>query len=702
LKWFPFNVFSKKTTDWHKALVQVFGLIPQWNRRDYKAFSEEGYNANVWVYRCIQAVAQGAASVPWTLYKKQGKNVVEIEDHPLLDLLKNPNEFQGQYDFFESMVAFLLIAGDSYVDMNGPDNGPPQEMWTMRPDRLAIVPDDNNFIGYYQYNVISMIVDIPKERVMHIKYFNPMDDFYGLSPVEVAARGIDNDNAANAWNNALLTNGARPTGAMVTESILSDPQYEKLKGEIDNQYKGAKNAGKPMLLEGGLKWQEMGLKPKDMDFINSKKLSRVEICAAFGVPPEIVGDKEHATYSNYQEARKALYEDAVLPMLNRIRDKFNMSLVKKFGDNLYLDYDIDEVEALQENADSKAARIVKEYQGGVITLNEARDALGQESVPNGDIYIIPGNVWVMNVNGKMELGPLQGQQKGPSGTDQITPPDDTGPAKSKDFFLSKAFDLETDEQKTLYWKSMENGREKFYQSVTDQVQRLFEAERQTVLKSYESGGEEKAIQSIDNGIKAWQKLLAGVYVEVMQTFGDEIFKQLKNDSIQMETKGLFNVFHKFVQEFIAKTVAQKVVQITDVTKNKIKGIINVGHTNGESIVEISQRLDSLYLDQIIPNRSVVIARTEVIGASNAGNSYAADQTGLKLEKIWISTKDNRTRDENDNFDHVSMDGVKVLKNDPYDVPGKKGNDSIMFPGDPNGQAGNIIQCRCTEYYKKIK
>jgi hypothetical protein len=299
---------------------------------------------------------------------------------------------------------------------------------------------------------------------------------------------------------------------------------------------------------------------------------------------------------------------------------------------------------------------------------------------------------------------LQGQQKGPLGEDN--PPQD-GQAKNNDFFFNvKAFDLETDEQKTNFWKSMESGREAFYQSVTEKIQKQFEAERQEVLKAYESGGTEKAIKTIDNQIKAWQKLLTGVYVDVMQAFGDEMFNQLKNDANNLEVKipitRVFNVFDKLVQKFIATTVAQKVVQVTDVTKAKISNLIGLGENEGESIQQIAKRIDTLYLDEIIPNRSTVIARTEVIGASNAGNSYAADQTGLKLEKEWISTRDSRTRDENDLFDHVSMDGVRVPKSDPYVVPGKKGDDSIMFPGDPNGQAGNVIQCRCTESYKRIK
>jgi HK97 family phage portal protein len=156
-----------------------------------------------------------------------------------------------------------------------------------------------------------------------------------------------------------------------------------------------------MLLEGGLDWKEMGLSPKDMDFIESKKMSRLEICTAFGVPPEIIGIGEQKTYANYAEARKAFYMDTVLPHLDRIRDKFNSELAPLFGDNLYLDYDKDTIEALQENNNEKATRIRADVQAGLITVNEGRSELGYEALKDGDVLYIPNTLRVVNNKGEM-------------------------------------------------------------------------------------------------------------------------------------------------------------------------------------------------------------------------------------------------------------------------------------------------------------
>lgn len=676
----PFT--TKKATEIHRAVVRMLGLQPQWSERNYEKFAKEGYNANVWVYRCIQAIAQGAAGVPWLLYSVDSKGErKEITNHELLKLLSKPNEFMSQSEFIEAVVAYSLIAGNSYVDMVGPsDDAAPRELWPLRPDRMQIVPHSTEYIAGYVYTTGAEKVTLNRKRVAHLKFFNPIGDLYGLSPIEIAGRGIDNDNAANAWNNSLLTNGARPGGALVTEETLTEAQYENIKTELDSQYRGTRNAGKPLLLEGGLKWQEMSLNPRDMDFIASKKWSVLEICAAFGVPPEIVGYGEHKTFSNYQEARKALYVEGVLPNLDKVRDKFNAVLVPKFGDNLYLDYDKDKIEAMQENRDAVYKRATEAYKGELLTKNEAREEMGYGAIDGGDEFYVP---------------PTPALQKQPGSE-----------GKKGHFFNVKALGIETEEQKALYWKAMEDGRETFYDRAIKAVEKHFKAEQKAVVKAFKDGGEDAAIKAIDK--KGMQKLLAGMYVEIMDHFGTGLMEQFKKDAgNHMETKAplipletIFRVFDKAVQKFIASTVAKKVVGITKTTEKSLRNLIKKSEAVGESIEQIATKIDALYLDQIIPNRSEVIARTEVIGASNAGNAYAADQTGLKLDKQWLSTRDERTRET-----HDAVDGQRRFKTEYYEV----GKVQLLFPGDPEGIAESegelakeVIQCRCTEVYKVVK
>lgn len=685
--------FQKKTTEVHRAIVRMMGLQPQWSKRNYENFSKEGYAANVWVFRCVQAIAQGAAMVPWILYRVDSKgNRQELPGHELLKLLDRPNEFTSRQEFFEAFAAYALISGNSYMDMISPFEGtPPKELWIYRPDRMSILTDSNKYVGGYQYDVGAEKVKLDRDRIAHLKFFSPIDDYYGLGPLQIAARGIDNDNAANAWNNSLLNNGGRPSGALMTPDVLTENQYDNLKRELDNNIAGAKNAGKPILLEGGLTWQNMSMSPMEMDFISSKKMSILEICAAFGVPPEIVGYGENKTYSNYQEARKALYEDAVVPMLNRIADKLNSALVPRFGEDLLLLPNLDSIEALQENRDSVYKRAGQAHKDGLLMLDEAREEIGYGKAPGGkgqEFY-------------KPPVKEPQPKEQEPEGGE--------GKTKQAGFFLSvKALNITTEEQKTLYWKAQEEGREKFYEGVAKEVAKEFEIERKAVLKAFENGGMDAVEKVLKARQKDWAKLFTAIYVQVMDAFGNALMQQFKKDAgVNLETKAplipletIFKVFDKAVQKFIASTVAKKVVGISLVTEKKIRNIIKMAEAAGASIEDIAKRIDGLYLDQIIPNRSEVIARTEVISASNAGNAYAADQTGLKLKKTWLATRDERTRET-----HDTVDGQERPKTDYYDV----GNVQLLFPGDPEGiaetekdLAKEVIQCRCTEVYEVIK
>ena len=160
--------------------------------------------------------------------------------------------------------------------------------------------------------------DAARPEVVHIKAFHPLDDHYGLGCLGAAAGAIAIHNAAARWNKALLDNAARPSGALVYDpgdgSALSPEQFERLRAEMEAGFAGAGNAGRPMLLEGGLKWQALSLSPADMDFVGLKAAAAREIALAFGVPPMLLGLPGDATYANYREANRALWRLTVLPL----------------------------------------------------------------------------------------------------------------------------------------------------------------------------------------------------------------------------------------------------------------------------------------------------------------------------------------------------------------------------------------------------
>jgi HK97 family phage portal protein len=337
------------------------------------------------VYRCIDYVSTTCAGIPWLMFSKSRSKLTEIEDHPLLDLLDKPNPFQAGPKFIEAVVAYLQLAGNSYITTAGPSgNKPPLELWTLRPDRVKVVPGDAvTLVRGYEYTANNVTVGgMDTINTRHLKTFHPTNDWYGLSPIQAAARSIDQNNEAKAWNVAMLQNGAKPTGALSSTGSISDDEYDRLRRLLNDEWTGTTNAGTPLLLEGGMTWQEMGVSPKDMDWLEGQKLSAREIAIAFGVPPELIGDNSNKTYSNYQEARKAYYEEKILPLMDWLQAELNEWLTVRYGDQYVLMYDKDSIEALQEDRQVVWTNVLNAVKAGVLTPNEAREELGYELYEN--------------------------------------------------------------------------------------------------------------------------------------------------------------------------------------------------------------------------------------------------------------------------------------------------------------------------------
>src|SRR3954452_10303678 len=355
----------------------------RWTPRDYAALTREGYVKNAIVYRAVKLVAENVGGCAFLV--EEG---AETRDrHPLLDLIARPNPRQDGAQFLESVATHLMLAGNAYVEAVAVD-GSPRELHVLRPDRMKLVPGPDGWPEAYEYTVAGRTVRFdqaaPLPPILHLTLLHPLDDHYGLAPLEAAAIAVDTHNAAAKWNKALLDNAARPSGALVFSShdgaVLAEEQYERLKRELDDAYQGARNAGRPLVLEGGLDWKPMSLTPKDMDFMEAKHTAAREIALAFGVPPQLLGIPGDNTYSNYQEANRVFFRATVLPFANRIACALAQWLAPAFGD-VRLAVDADQLDALSSDRAALWSRI---SDAPFLTLNEKRAAVGYAAVEGGD------------------------------------------------------------------------------------------------------------------------------------------------------------------------------------------------------------------------------------------------------------------------------------------------------------------------------
>ena len=342
------------------ALIALTGAgRARWTPRNYADLASEGFTKNAVVYRCVRMIAEAAASTQLRVFA----NGERADDHPLSRLLAKPNREQSGPEWLEIVYGALQTAGNAYVEAVG--DGEPEELWSLRPDRMAVVPGRGGWPEAWEYSVDGRSIRIGRDAdgwmpVMQLKLFHPTDDYYGLSPLEAAAFAIDVHNASGAWNKALLDNAARPSGALVYggsdgERLTAD-QFAALRATLSDTYSGTANAGRPLLLEGGLDWKPMSLSPADMDFIAGKHAAAREIALAFGVPPQLLGIPGDATYANYREANVAFWRGTVIPLVKKTAGALTGWLAPKFGD-VRIEADLDTVPALQAERDALWTRL---------------------------------------------------------------------------------------------------------------------------------------------------------------------------------------------------------------------------------------------------------------------------------------------------------------------------------------------------------
>lgn len=362
------------------SLVAFFaGGRPRWTPRDYASLAREGFARNAIAYRAVRLIGECAASLPLVLMDGR----VEMETHPLLDLMRRPNPRLTGSGLMEAICSHLLVAGNAYVEAVAVD-GAIRELHVLRPDRMRVVPGPDGWPEAFDYTLAGSSVRISQDTlvpgrdvpaVLHLAAFNPLDDHYGFAPLEAAGQALDLHNAASAWNKALIDNAARPSGALVYggSGALSDEQFERLKGELEASFQGAVNAGRPLLLEGGLDWRPLSLSPKDMDFEAARNAAAREIALAIGVPPLLLGIPGDSTYANYAEANRALWRQSVVPLVRRVCDALALWLGPAYGGELALLPDLDQVEALATERTELWSRIGA---ADFLTDTEKRVAVG--------------------------------------------------------------------------------------------------------------------------------------------------------------------------------------------------------------------------------------------------------------------------------------------------------------------------------------
>jgi len=325
------------------------GILGEWPAA-YEPQVRAAVHANPVAQRAVRLVSEAAGGAAII-----ANGASAADNARALVLARHVSGGQG---LVETLALHLLLHGNAYVQISCDSDGAPLELYALRPERVSVDVDARGWPVAYHYRVGERMMRLAVEdgagrpAMLHIKAINPLDDHYGLGCLGAASGAVAIHNVATQWNKALLDNAARPSGALVYDSgkdgvVLSAEQFARLKGEMEAAFQGATNAGRPMLLEGGLKWQSLSMSPAEMDFVALKAAAAREIALAFGVPPMMLGLPGDNTYANYREANKALWRQTILPMMDKILGGVAQGL-RGWMPGLELSVDLDKVPVLSE------------------------------------------------------------------------------------------------------------------------------------------------------------------------------------------------------------------------------------------------------------------------------------------------------------------------------------------------------------------
>lgn len=355
---------------WMNAIAAPMGDWPL----GYDAQVRSAVIGNPVAQRAMRLVCEAVGSIPVI-----AEAAAAQDGRRALALVTARSAGQG---LMETLAAHILLHGNGYAQVGAGTDGEPVRLYALRPDRVAVEPDAAGWPVAYSYRVGDSVARYPAEdgagrtAIIHCRAFHPLDDHYGLGCLGAAAGAVAIHNAATRWNKALLDNAARPSGALVYDggdgAGLSGEQFDRLREELEATFQGAANAGRPLLLEGGLKWQALSLSPADMDFVALKAAAARDIALAFGVPPMLLGMPGDSTYANYREANKALWRQTVLPLAGLILSALAQGL-RGAMPGLVLSVDMNRLPAL---ADERAALWSQVAGADFLSPEEKRAMLG--------------------------------------------------------------------------------------------------------------------------------------------------------------------------------------------------------------------------------------------------------------------------------------------------------------------------------------
>ena len=680
---------------------------------------DQPYTQNVWISASCKKIATSVSQSPYVFYIENERTNQKKElpnNHELNRLFDNPNPLMSRQELIYNSMIFMGLDGEAFwIIDRGDDAGKdvtsfPQNIWCFRKNYFRPEIDKNTgLIKFWNFEGGPKIIRV--ENVIQFKYFNPDNHYQGLAPWMSAQLSSEQDYYASNHNTNFFKSGASIGGFIESEDPIDDDEYDRLMSSIEDRHVGHTKSHRLMLLEGGMKFKEATISQKDMEFIETKKIAKSEILAAYGTNPVVLGDfNDVKSEAGVRAILKDFWTSVVIPNQDYLENKLYHSFLVNYNPNIRVYFDNSNIEVLQEDLDIILDRAKKFLELGYTTnqINQ-RLSLQMPEIEQGNISYVTNSVKTVD-QAIAEAALIGGNVVVESNNDDQESTEEemenTDENENTEEEMEKSF---KDAKDILfnYSKNLKN-REK---AVNDfgKEQKKYERKFERDVKLYFKQQEKRVI----NYVNSLTFIFTGYDLKNINIDFKAIEDDALDDRFEIEEllQILYPLWRNAYQDMFEETAARlelsiefddtsseflrfmefKVRNITpsifETVKESVRNALKDGLDNKETIQEIAARIKKVY--EVSNNRALVIARTESTSSLNAGTLEIYQNPNSKVNKIrWITAMDENVRSS-----HAVLNGQLATPGEFFvDKTGR--TTKLRFPGDMNAPAHDVINCRC--------
>jgi HK97 family phage portal protein len=673
-------------------------MVPEWDAGEAIRF---GYMANIVAYRCVQIRARAIAALPIRTGPDPTDRTKITPNSPLARLLgpppRGPAPKLSARKLLAWTIAQKMVTGRFAWELELDAAGVPQYFWPLVSENLKAIPTDSGseWFRAFTYGRPDQIRRLSPEQVFYDWTPSQSDFRQPESALQAARYDLSIAVMGDRFSHAFLKNGAVPAAIVISPPPPTTEAQDSFERRWASDYQGPDNAGRTRHqyidppTDGDISKlidvKVLGVSQKDARFIEQHKHSLEMVAIALGVPWSKL-DASGRTFDNATQEDYAFWNDTQLPDMADLEDQINLELAPRIGPDLMW-FDTSGVRALQTKAEPASAKVGAPslYRSGIMSKDEARNDYGLAPLGGTDGgFITPEELAL--------LGPQAAGDTARAIEAAPVVPDPEPPVEVREVEDTREADIEL--RRARIWSSADAQVRTLERRWTRSMRRLFARQAKSVEAALRGKRGHKMLTRAPGDTPApidpaavfnpdyWTDETAATTSDLYEGVTAHGFARVA------ESFGVdFDLEAPYAQDFIQARANQLAGQVTDTTYQQIQDVLSAAVEAGDDIDSISEAVAAIF-EGATAERATTIARTEVISAFNGSATLAAAQLPEDVvgAQEWISTRDGRTRDS-----HAIADGQVTDIGGSFNVGGAE----LAYPGDPNGDAGEVVNCRCT-------